>query len=355
MSHIAIIWPAFPYRWGIAHHTNRLINTLIESGNQVSLFTFSRMYPRVLYPGKGQCEPDGTKNPLSKSPNVTIFQILDTLNPLSWYRTARTIVWQKPDVLIIKYWHPFFVLVFTAIAWYVRRKDIKIVCIIENLLPHERHFGDVWLVKRFFSQVDRAVTQSEIVHNQYIALFSEIPETMIPHPVYDQFWPPVPRDDACEKLDLPKEKTILLFFGFIRYYKGLDILLSIMPELITKNPNIHLVIAGECFGSFDRYQEIINRGKLQKYITLRQNYIPSSDIPAYFWACDLLVMPYRHMTNSGIENIGHIYATRSLLTVWATPEELRNSIFNALTLSPVHEKSGLSWEEYGQSLIQFLS
>lgn len=199
--------------------------------------------------------------------------------------------------------------------------------------------GDTWLVKLFFSQVDQVITQSPIVHDQCVQLFPNMPEIMIPHPVYDQFGPPVPRDKACEKLQLPSDKILLLFFGFIRPYKGLDVLLEALPSLLQKKSQIHLVIAGECFGSFQMYQDIIDRLNLAPYLTLHQHYIPSSDIPTYFGACDLLVMPYRHMTNSGIENIGHIYARKSLLTLGASPEILTQKIFEKLDeTEEVHDK-----------------
>lgn len=349
-----IIWPAYPYRWGIAHHTNNFANALTKLGNKVWIFTFSRQYPKVLYPGKAQLEPIWTENPFAQTENLTINRTIDTLNPFSWYKTAQRIIKENPDVCCIKYWHPYFVPCFTFIIWFLRRRGITVVCIIDNLFPHERHKGDALLVRFLLSQVGWAVTQSEVVHKQFQDFFPHIPEIMIPHPVYDQFWPPVSQKEARQKLHISDNKKVLLFFGFIRPYKGLDILLWIMRQLILKFPNIHLVIAWECFGSFEMYQEIIDTFDLSKYITLHIKYIPNIDIPIYFGACDLLVMPYRSMTNSGIENIGKIYANKYLLTIWLSWEQLYARIIADLMIHVEKvQNNSFTWRIYSQKLLLF--
>lgn len=347
---ILLIWPVFPWRGGISHHTNRLINTLGEAGHDISVISFSKQYPKFIYPWKAQREPEGTPNPLNIIPKYT----LNPINPVTWWSTLRAMRSISPEVIIFKYWHPFFVPCFTLLAWFLKRMHRRIVVIIENLLPHERHFGDTWLLRLFFSQTDAVVTQSAIVHNQCTELFPEMLKIMIPHPVYDQFWPKVPQSDAQRKLQLPDNKIILLFFGFIRPYKGLDILLEALPSLIEQNSNIHLVIAWECFGSFEEYQNTIDKYNLLSHITLHLRYIPNSEIPLYFWASDLLVMPYRAMTNSGIENIGHIYANKTLLTLGVTSAELVEAILEKLQSNEKVEKNGTSWEEYGERLMDFL-
>lgn len=353
MSSVAIIWPAFPYRWGIAHHTNQLADTLIKTGHEVWIFNFSRQYPQFLYPGKHQTEPTWTPNPLSDSPNLSVEHLIDTINPISWYRTAREIIKQKPNYCLIKYWHPYFVPCFTFITWMLRRKKIPVICIIDNLFPHERHFGDTLLTRILFTQITGAVTQSEIVHKQFQSLFSHIPETMIPHPIYSQFWPPVSQEEARQKLQIPADKKVLLFFWFIRPYKGLDILLSIMPQLISEYPNTHLIIAGECFGSFEIYQQIIDAFDLKRHLTVHLKYIRGADIPTYFGACNLLVMPYRSMTNSGIENIGKVYAPCSLLTVWLTKSVLLDTIIEIFSSDYIKKEDIFNWESYIERLQEF--
>lgn len=351
---ISIIWPAYPFRWGIAHHTNQFAKTLIKLWYQVSIYTFFRQYPHFLYPGKVQIEPPWTPNPFLKLLNFSFKQVIDTINPVSWYKTAGLIIKEKPDYCVIKYWHPYFSPCFTFIIWILRRHKIPIICIIDNLFPHERHFWDLLLARIFFSQVSSVVTQSMIVHQQFNTFFPHIPENMIYHPIYDQFWPPVSQTIARQKLWLPKDKKILLFFGFIRPYKWLDILLQILPELIQSNPRIHLVIAGECFGSFQIYKNIIEKFKLWNFISLYPYYISNSDIPIYFWVCDLLVMPYRSITNSGIENIGHAYASRSLLTVWMSTKNLKYKILQTLMAGPApFKKKIISWHVYVENFLNW--
>lgn len=353
MPKIAFIWPCFPWRWWIAHHTNQMINAYLNNWDRVWVFTFSRQYPRFLYPGKAQIEPDWTQNPLPKSNNFILKKSIDTLNPISWYMTAASIIKQKPKYCLIKYWHPYFVPCFTFIAWLLRRRKIPIVCIVDNLYPHERHRGDSLLTRIFFSQVSCAITQSEIVHKEFLTSFPYIPETIIAHPAYNEFWPKIWKIEARKKLNIPQNKKILLFFGFIRPYKGLEMLLSIMPKLITKYPNIHLLIAGECFGSFEPYDRLIHELHLSKYLTLHLSYTKNSEIPTYFGACDLLVMPYRTITNSGIENIGKVYAKKSLLMVGATPNELFHGIVSALNWN-INVLKPIWWDEYCYQLEKFL-
>lgn len=351
MAKIAVIWPVFPWRWWIAHHTNRLINTLFTSHVDVLMVSFLEQFPKFLYPGKSQKEPTESVNPLLMKPNF----LLNPLNPITWLITIKFILQKKRNTVIFKYWHPFFVPCFTCIAWFLRRKKVQTVVIIENLLPHERHFWDMLLTRIFFSQIDKFITQSDIVHGEFNESFPGRKEIMIPHPVYDQFGPPVPQDIARDKLNLPRDKTLLLFFGFIRPYKGLDLLLEILPDLIVQRPEIHLVIAGECFGDFQPYQDIIDKYDLKGFVTIHLGYIANEMMPYYFWSCDLLVMPYRHMTNSGIENIWKIYAHKTLVTVGATSNMLKENIQKTLGDDLLHQnRKKMDWESYSLRLNFFL-
>jgi glycosyltransferase involved in cell wall biosynthesis len=177
---------------------------------------------------------------------------------------------------------------------------------------------------------------------------------MIPHPLNNQFWPIVPQRVALEQLKLPENKTLLLFFGFIRPYKWLDNLLTILPQIIQKIPNAHLIIAGECFWSFQIYQNIIDSLWLKNHVTTRLFYIPSTDIPVYFGACDLLVMPYRHITNSGIESIASVYSKRFLLTVGVSSDELLRLIIESIN-QDIGQKKWLSWEGYVDKIFKFIN
>lgn len=350
IKNFCIIAPIFPWKGGIAHHTNELVKNLLKLDVNISIISFSRLYPKWLYPGKSQKEPESTKNPLTIRPEY----ILNPINPFTWWFTARKILRERHETVIIKYWHPFFIPCFAFVAWYLRLNKIQVVAIAENFFSHERYFGDLVLLKIFFHQVKKIITLSLIVSDQCNKVFPQIPSIMIPLPKYDQFWPIVGQKKAREKLQINKDRTILLFFWFIRPYKGLDILLNILPDLIRKRPDIHLIIAGECFWSFQIYQDIIDRNNLKSHLTLHLKYIPNSLIPYYFWACDLLVMPYRHITNSGIESIGEIYANKMLLTVGVSGNILEENIIKSLNTSSSLDWEGISWESYCMSLHNFL-
>lgn len=350
---IVLLAPVYPWRWGIAHHTNRLVNELSRQWYDVSIVSFSQQYPTWLYPGKSQKEASWTLNPLSIRPSY----ILNPLNPITWLRTVRTLQQLQADVVIFRYWHIFFVPCMTVILWLLWKKWRTLrLCIIDNLYPHERKMGDTIWVKIVLSQTDQAITQSSITHQQYqdIVMKNKPPEIMIEHPVYDEFGPKVSMGEARKILGLSQDKTILLFFGFIRPYKWLDILLEAMPEIIQDQPDVHLLIVGEPFWSFQSYQDIIHQHRIESYITTILTYIPSEQIPIYFWVADLLVMPYRSMTNSGIENIGKIYACRSLLTLGYKSADLANAILSRLRQPQEQLSAAMSWNTYVSQLWRFI-
>ncbi len=344
---LCIIAPIFPWKGGIAHHTNELIKHLLKSDVKVSIISFSKLYPKWLYPGKSQKEPEDTKNPLTIRPNY----ILNPINPFTWWFVARKIVKEWHKIVIIKYWHPFFIPCFAFIACYLRLSKIQVVAIVENFFSHERYFGDLFLLKIFFHQVKKIIVLSSIVRDQCAEVFPKIPSTIVPLPVYDQFWPVVSQKEAREKLQINKDRTILLFFWFIRPYKWLDLLLDVLPDLIKQRPDIHLIVAGECFWSFQIYQDLINKNNLINHVTLDLKYIPNNLIPYYFWACDLLVMPYRHITNSGIESVWKAYSPRLLITIGEMGDELRKHILSALESSSYEKKWDTCWDSYIDSFI----
>ncbi len=347
MEKVAFIWPAYPYRWWIAHHTNQLCNAFLQEGYGLNLYNFSYLYPSFLYPGKNQLEPPGTKNPFSKGPNFfSHTRLLNPLNPVSWYRVAKNIFSFSPRYCVIRYWHPYFFPCFTFIAWFLHKRKIPVICIVDNIQMHEKWWGDTFFVKILFNYVDLVVTQSLQVHKEYQALHISKPEETIEHPLYDQFWSPVPQKESQAFLGLPKNQKILLFFGFIRPYKGLDILLESFSQLLYRDKTLHLVVAGECFWDFDKYQKIIHTHSLQKHCTLHIKYIPNELVRYYFCAADLVVLPYTSITNSWIEKISLAYAPQTLVTVNITSQELMKKISKKLS-SPgktVHPCN--SWQDF---------
>lgn len=347
---ITLLWPAYPWRWWIAHHTNQLANAIVNAGEAVMLFTFSKQYPAFLYPGGEQQEPLGSINPLK----IDAFKILNPVNPITWWTTARAIIHEKPTHCLFQYWHPFFVPSFTVIAWLLKRNNIKTVCIVQTFLPHNRHFGDSWLIRILFSQIEGAILDKSM-YEQFKSFFPSLPYALIQLPVFDQFGEPVDSGTARKYLGLPQDKKILLFFGFIREYKGLDILIKSLPLVLKNHPDVHLVIAGECFWDYQKYQQIILENNLTSYVTSHIGYIPNEEVRYWFWACDLLVMPYRHIINSGVENIGKIYAKQSLLTLGTTPTDLANRIIVTLSWPVKKPTEKFWWQEYVEQLMTFLS
>lgn len=345
---IALIGPAYPWRWWIAHHTNNLINALMDTWVNVKIYTFSRQYPKFLYPGKSQKEPIGSVNPL----RVPSFPTLNPINPFTWLVTARDIIHEKPTHCLIQYWHPFFAPCFTVISWLLKIKGIKTICIVQTLIPHDRHYADSWLIRFFFSQISGAVLDKSM-YEQFKILFPRLPFKLIPLPVFSQFGEPVSVIVARKYLSLPQDKNILLFFGFIRKYKGLDILLRALPEIIKENPKIHLLVVGECFWDYEKYENIILENKITEQVTSHIKYVPNEEVRYWFGACDLLVMPYRHIINSGVENIWKIYAQKSLITLGSTPKDLAKKIIKAMASKPQHIEK-FWWQEYVKNLQIFL-
>lgn len=352
---IAIIWPAYPYRGGIAQAINSFIITLVNKGHVVTLFNFCKLYPEWLYPGKNQFETSDTPDPFVHILPLKKFSILNTLSILSWWRAYRMILNSEASVCFVRYWHPFFIPCLTIISFLLRRKKIQVICIVDNLLPHERLFWDLFFVKILFSQIDKVITQSDIVHEQFIHFFPKINEKMIPLPIYDQFGPPADQISARKYLKIPVDKkNILLFFGFIRPYKGLDTLLTALPIIRESIPDVTLYIVWECFGDFSIYQNIIDNLHIENIISKHLSYIPSEDIKYWLGSCDLLVMPYKTVTNSGVNSAGTYYSKDTLLTVGLPSTELATRIIRKLVSPNNQEINRITWDNFTNSVVDFI-
>lgn len=351
---IAILWPAYPYRWGIAQGVNSFVCTLVKRGYDVALFNFSQQYPKWFFPGKNQFESPDTVNPFQGMPSFKEEKILNTVNPISWYKTYLAVFHSQSSACFIRYWHPFFVPCFYIICLLLRRKKIQIICIVDNLVPHERHLGDIFLLKLLFSQIDKVITQSDIVHEQFSCLFPKKTEKMISLPVYNQFWLPVDKISARNYLKIPIDKKVLLFFGFIRPYKWLDVLLESLPGIVDSLPDVNLYIVWECFGDFSQYQKIIDNLGLGDIIHKYLSYIPSEDVRYWLGSCDLLVMPYKTVTNSAVNSAWLYYSENSLLTVGLSHFELSEKIMYELTHSNKKKIAPITWEDFTESAINFI-
>lgn len=291
---VSILSTAYPLRGGIAHFVELLFKE-IKKTNEVNVITFKRQYPSLLFPGKTQIEET---EPVEKIPTEVI---VDSVNPINWLKVGRKIFFEAPDILIFKYWMPFFAPCFGTITRRVKKNGrTKILVICDNVIPHEKKFFDKTLTKYFFSVVDYFVVLSKSVEKDLVSLIPNAKYKLLPHPVYSIFGNGVSKKEAKSFLKI-KDENLILFFGFIRDYKGLDTLLESMIKL--KDKNIKLLIAGEFYSDKNKYLDIIKNNKLEDYIILRNVFIPTSEVKYYFSACDAVILPYKSATQSGIVQI----------------------------------------------------
>ncbi len=304
---IAILSTFYPFRGGIAQFNAALYQEL-EKHHTVKAFTFKRQYPSLLFPGKSQL--------VDKTDDIDTIQadrLLDTLNPYTYYKTAKAIRKFKPDLLIFKYWLSFFAPAFGSVAYLVK-KDCKIISILDNVVPHEKRPGDKALTNFFINQNDGFIAMSKSVLNDLNQFTDNKNKLFIPHPIYNIFGEKVSKVDAINHLKLNTNDKHILFFGFIRRYKGLDLLLEAMSDERIRGMGIKLIIAGECYEDWNYYQDIINKYNIGLNVILKTDYIPSEEIKYYFCAADMVVQPYRSATQSGVTQIAYQFERPMLVT-----------------------------------------
>ncbi len=298
---IAVVGPMHPYRGGIAHFTEMTVTGLADRGHDVRPVSFSRQYPDLLFPGKTQYEPE------SDAPEAVrgAPRLLDSINPLSWFRTGVHLRDEAPDAVVFQYWMPFFAPAYGVVARGLRRHyGIPSFAVVHNALPHERHLGDALLSRFFLRACAGHVVMSDAVADDTRRLAGPNARIeQIAHPVYERFGDPVPTAEARAALDLPNDAPVCLFFGFVREYKGLHVLLEAMPNILNDLPDLHLVVAGEPYDDPARYRDLIDRHRLHDQVRWHDEYIPSGDVPRYFCAADLVVQPYVSATQSGVAQI----------------------------------------------------
>ena len=281
-----------PFRGGIAQFSTALVQELRKE-HVVQAFTFTTQYPQMLFPGASQYGPEGTDP-------VRAERVLGSINPLSWGRTASQILRAKPDVAVLRYWMPFFAPSMGTVAHRLRKHGVKVISIVDNALPHEPHFYDKPLTRWFLRKNDGVVAMAEAVKNDILGLDPQARVKLMPHPMYDHFGEPVDPAQARQGLGLPADARVLLFFGLIRDYKGLDLLIDAFGRL---DGRYHLVIAGEPYGSFEGYQRQIDALPRRANIHLHARFIPDDEVPRFFSAADAVVLPYKSATQSGVTAI----------------------------------------------------
>lgn len=366
---IAILSPFYPYRGGIAQFSDRLLSELKQSC-EVKAFSYSTLYPQILFPGKSQFVPD---QDFEKQESTNL---LSSINPFSVFRTARAINKFDPDVLIVAYWMFFFVPILSFL-FRLLKKRIKIVGLVHNAVAHESSLLDKPLAKLFFKQCDAVVCMSHAVKDDVLSLYPKAKVLVNEHPIYDHYGEKVPKQDALDRLSLPKGKRTLLFFGLIRDYKGLDLLIKATSHL---DETYQLIIAGECYGDFDVYQHLIENSSIRQNIYVYQRYISDEEVSLFFSASDVLILPYKSATQSGVLSIAYHFLTPVVATNVGglgrpiiengigkivdelTPESLAEAICSYFdndsadyinNLEVVKER--LSWKSYSKKLLDFLS
>jgi glycosyltransferase involved in cell wall biosynthesis len=294
---IVLVGTAYPLRGGIAHYFALLYKNL-SLRHDVEVVTFTRQYPVLLFPGKSQEEQ------LSGGVAIPTERLIDSINPITWITAARAIARKKPDLLIFKYWLPFFGPCFGAIASMVRGwTGAKILFICDNVIPHERRPGDLLFTRFAFRYVDYFIAQSRAVEHELKQFWPAAKYRFAPHPVYEIFGKSIPKELARKKIKC-SDKRIILFFGYIRRYKGLETLLRAMP-LILKRLSVTLLVVGEFYDDEHRYRELLETLSIEKNVQIRADYVPNDQVGPYFSASDVVVLPYHSATQSGIVQIAY--------------------------------------------------
>ena len=308
---IVILGTAYPYRGGLAAFNERLAKEALANGDQVEVLTFTMQYPDFLFPGKTQYSDDPAPKDLS------IRRVMNSINPLSWIRTGQMIRRMKPDLLIIKFWIPLMAPCLGTIARIAKRGGVRVVSVLDNVIPHEPKPWDGVLIRYFIRSVDGFVAMSESVRQdcrRFISKKHPKRVELCPHPLYDNFGEIVDKTEARKQLGLPETGKILLFFGFIRDYKGLDLLLRAYADARLQNEQVHLVVAGEFYNNSEKYYALEKELGLKQPVIWRTEFIPDEQVRVYFSAADLIVQPYKTATQSGVTQIAYHFRKPMLVT-----------------------------------------
>lgn len=309
MQKILIIGPGHPLRGGLATFNQRLAKEFIDQGNDCTLISFSLQYPSFLFPGTTQYSEEPAPA------NIPILSLINSVNPLNWISTGRKLKKMKPDLVVVRYWLPFMGPALGTILRIIKKnKHTRIVCIADNVIPHEHRPGDKAFTKYFLKSCDAFITMSEKVLADLRTFEPTKPAQLVQHPLYDNFGAAISKTDARNKLGLPKDGKLLLFFGFIRQYKGLDLLLKAMADERIKTAGIRLLVAGEFYEDEKPYIDLLKQHNLVDTVIMKTNFIPDSEVRNYLCAADCVVQPYRNATQSGVTPLAYHFEKPMIVT-----------------------------------------
>ena len=306
---IVILGTAWPYRGGLAVYNERMAREFAAEGDEVSIYTFTLQYPSFLFPGKTQYSTEPSPQ------DLRIVRSLNSVNPFSWQKTGRAIRALQPDILIIKFWLPFMAPCLGRVARIVKRGGrTRVVSILDNIIPHEHRPGDRLLSRYFSRSVDGFVAMSESVLEDLNRFDTVKPRVFCRHPLYDNFGPKAFRDEALEFLGLDPGQRYMLFFGLIRDYKGLDLLLKAYADSRFRKMNVRLIVAGEFYSGSEKYLEMQKQLGLDDMIVWKSDFVPDSEVRYCFGAADIVVQPYKSATQSGVTQIAYHFEKPMLVT-----------------------------------------
>jgi D-inositol-3-phosphate glycosyltransferase len=369
---IISLGPAYPYRGGLASFNDRLSQQFTAEGHKIEIITFRLQYPRIIFPGKTQY----TDSPPPEGVRIT--RQMNSINPLNWIATGLRIRKAKPDILLIRYWLPFMGPCLGTVARIARsNRHTVAICIFDNVIPHERRPGDRLFTKYFTASIDGGIVMSGSVLVELSSFRSGIPVKLTPHPLFDNYGIAISRVEALSVLHLDIEKSYLLFFGFIRAYKGLDLLIKAFADKRLRKKKLKLIIAGEFYEDDTPYLQLIKLYNLENEVIIHDHFIKDNEIPLYFSVADLVVQPYKSATQSGVTQIAFHYEKPMLVTdvgglreivtdkvcgyvVQPQPEDIAEAIIDyfenkremQFTEGVRKEKEKFSWDKMTASIIE---
>lgn len=372
---IIIIGPAYPLRGGgIATFNERLAKEFIDEGFDTTIYTFSYQYPSFLFPGKTQYSSEPAPQ------NIPIKIKINSVNPFNWISVGNELKKLRPDIVVVRYWLPFMGPCLGTILRRVKKnRHTKVICIADNISPHEKRPGDKIFTKYFIKPVDGFITMSAKVLDDLKSFANDKPAQLIPHPLYDNFGEKISKEEARKKLEIKHDDKVILFFGFIRKYKGLDILLEAFKILKSANsiPNLKLLIAGEFYDDKKNYETLLNDPIIKNELILHTHFISNSEVKFYLCAADCVIQPYRSATQSGVTPLAYHFEIPMIVTnvgglpslvpdkkVGLIAEPNADSIAEKITeyfelgedyfLPELHEeKKKYSWENMVKTILNF--
>lgn len=313
---IIILGPAHPYRGGIASYNERLAKEFQKEGHEVEIYTFILQYPNFLFPGKSQYSEETAPN------DLIIRRKVNSVNPFNWLKVGNEIRRSKPDMLLFRFWLPFMGPCFGTIARRVKKNRFtRIVTLIDNIIPHEQRMGDRLFTRYFLKPVDAFMTMTQSVEEDLKVFDTKKPRDLSPHPLFDNFGKAVSKEESKKFLGLDSDKRYILFFGIIRDYKGLDLLLKAFEKMPGRKKDVRLLVAGEYYSNEEKYQQLIADLNLENDVVVVNKFIKDSEVAYYFGAADLVAQPYKNATQSGVTQIAYHFETPMLVTnVGGLPE-----------------------------------